>query len=1138
MLFELADMLLYDEKALTILKEISLDIKFQNLFEKGISFVREPFFRSLLLRVYHHRLDDLKQRTRIQIDVDKGRNMIGTSDKSRSLKYGQVFIQYSKDPSDAGKKLQIVLGKVLVTKYPSIHPEDLQIFEAVDVPGLRHVVDCIVFPQCGPRPFRDEMSPSDDIYGDEYFVLWDKRFLILKNKINSQNDSEEKLASDVQGTNMADFLVNYLKNDHLEIIAESHLARSDSEQEGIFSDCCIELAEMYSGVLDCLQTGKSPQIRTEFLPQKYPDFMMKRDKILYYSSRILGKLFRQNQMLQQNILREKTFEFAADEDLILLPSEEECRHAILQRNLYNDKLLRIMKRYGIKDESAAITGLIQDLISGKGYSDDEKIQIGKIVRDQISLLFRKTRVIFFEEFGGERSRFSLESASQIFRKASIWYTVTYKMSSPRFLSFPWVVGDILCLVKKNQEFKNVFENIERSFESRWGLLVTERTSSLDKLRKLRHKVEQNTPSGVRLEWINLSGNGIVIRCPDNHHFLGIRTKNSELGILTIKYLNSFATSVKSGPFEGELCYQIKLAEGVEGFITLIVNEMILTQSKLLNEFLDKSTPLKHVAHFLFECLWEHTLTKIPMDLIADMLPIMLLKKSFDNIDISKSYIRTRILIDCLKNIRRYIQSISAPSEIPRTSLQWLKNTEEEIIQRCLVVYHEIACHAAVDISCREENDQLETYFSCILPVESWSTVEYAKEYAKFKLMKITGIDVSIHLLDFGLINGIKIEAVGTDIQLMRLNQALFDLSVKSKKITATKSGQTTIDGTCTFTMLFEGSRQENDEVIFLPHRGLCQHNHTIRKRYHPRLRNHSDGCSENFFQSSFLLQWDKIRDEYSDIFHGDLSIVLAFGTFYIMDIEKRHMPLSELNETLQTFEERRERLKSETHGNGHVCVPYSFAFLPMQGESDDLKRFLHAYFNRENVQRNVKVRIGRWGMCDLDDHLHFLQLEVPQIKWFIGQIIRKTTQENEDGNSIDIRCKIQSFRNLNRHALQTVGGHGDLLNHSRSGALIRKNSEGFIINNNNITFIREKETEIYSNKTLNIQERIWRTLRVEVSRVKEYRVKSCRCKKISERTEVVVVPFLPDIKSSDEEIRQYAKQLWETALFFANKFDK
>ncbi|XP_061173523.1 uncharacterized protein LOC133182687 [Saccostrea echinata] len=719
MLFELADMLLYDDKALKNLKEISLDINFQNLFEKGISFVREPFFRSLLLTIYHHRLDDLKQRTRIQIDLDKGRYMIGTSDESQSLKYGQVFIQYSTDPSDSGKELQIVLGKVVVTKNPSFHPEDLRIFEAVDIPGLRHMKDCIVFPQRGPRPYRDEMSGSD-IYGDEYFVSWDKRFHILKkNKVNSQNNSEKKLTSDVQATDIVDFLVNYIKNDNLGIIAEAHLARSDSEQEGIFSDCCLELAEMYSEVVDCLKTGKRPQICKDVRPQQYPDFMVKRDEIQYHSSRILGKLFRQCQLLQQNILREKTSDLIVDEDLALLPTEKECMHAILQRNIYNDKLLRIMNTYGLKDEPAAITGLIQVLKCGKGYLKDEKYQIGKTVRDQVSLLFRRTRAIFFKEFGGEKSHFSLESARLIFRKASTWYTVTYKMSNPRFLSFPWVVADILCLLKNNQELKKVFEEIERSFDRRWELLDRDRTESLYRLYDLRHKVEQNVTQGLHLEWINLSGNGIVITCRESHQFLGIRTQNPEIGNLTLKCLNSYATSVKSGPFEGELCYQIKLAEGVDGFITFIVNEKILTQSKLLNEFLDNYTCLKHVAHFLFEYLWEHNSTKIPIDIIADMLPIMLLKRSFANINISKPFVRTRILFDCLKNVRHYIQSICASSELPRSSLQWLKNTKEEIIQKCEVGYHEIACHLAVNSIRREENDETETYFSCILPVESW-----------------------------------------------------------------------------------------------------------------------------------------------------------------------------------------------------------------------------------------------------------------------------------------------------------------------------------------------------------------------------------------------------------------------------------
>ena len=47
-----------------------------------------------------------------------------------------------------GQYVVVVAGTVVVVaKMPALHPGDVRKFEAVDVPGLDHMCDVIVFPQ-------------------------------------------------------------------------------------------------------------------------------------------------------------------------------------------------------------------------------------------------------------------------------------------------------------------------------------------------------------------------------------------------------------------------------------------------------------------------------------------------------------------------------------------------------------------------------------------------------------------------------------------------------------------------------------------------------------------------------------------------------------------------------------------------------------------------------------------------------------------------------------------------------------------------------------------------------------------------------------------------------------------------------
>jgi hypothetical protein len=144
----------------------SLD-QLRRMLQCGIS-AAEPFAAAVLGALDRSaRLDLLRSTTFV---VERSRHALGVVDETGSLNYGEVFFQFT--ASDNGARLALA-QRVFVTKTPCMHQGDVRVLQAVDVPALHHIVDCVVFPQRGPRPHPSEIGGSD-LDGDMYLICWDR----------------------------------------------------------------------------------------------------------------------------------------------------------------------------------------------------------------------------------------------------------------------------------------------------------------------------------------------------------------------------------------------------------------------------------------------------------------------------------------------------------------------------------------------------------------------------------------------------------------------------------------------------------------------------------------------------------------------------------------------------------------------------------------------------------------------------------------------------------------------------------------------------------------------------------------------------------------------------------------------------
>ncbi|PRQ43735.1 putative RNA-directed RNA polymerase [Rosa chinensis] len=237
-------------------------------------------------------------RNESRIYIPDGRVMMGCLDETAILEHGQVFVQYSQlescgfdERSKKEKKSIIVKGNVVIARSPCLHPGDLLVLTAVDIPALHHMVDCVVFSQNGERPNPDKTS-GGDLDGDLYHVCWDPTLIpSLPFDAADYPASKSSELNEVKIEDVKKYFVEYMLKDTLGKITNAWYISADLNGEGARSSQCLDLAQLASKAVDSAKSGED--VSLPFFYGTYPDFMEKNPNQTYKSNKVLGKLYRQ-----------------------------------------------------------------------------------------------------------------------------------------------------------------------------------------------------------------------------------------------------------------------------------------------------------------------------------------------------------------------------------------------------------------------------------------------------------------------------------------------------------------------------------------------------------------------------------------------------------------------------------------------------------------------------------------------------------------------------------------------------------------------------------------------------------------------------------------------------------------------------
>lgn len=135
-----------------------------------------------------------------------------------------------------------------------------RVLEAVDIPELNHLQDCVVFPTEGERPHADEQS-GGDLDGDIFFITWNENLIPKGPNPKSEEYPAATARPDTEITfeKMAKYFS--IQNKGMQITGKlDTLYRQWADAKGSNSSQCDRIGKLFGRAIDAQKSGENVQI--------------------------------------------------------------------------------------------------------------------------------------------------------------------------------------------------------------------------------------------------------------------------------------------------------------------------------------------------------------------------------------------------------------------------------------------------------------------------------------------------------------------------------------------------------------------------------------------------------------------------------------------------------------------------------------------------------------------------------------------------------------------------------------------------------------------------------------------------------------------------------------------------------------